>query len=194
LPLSIKSTNFGETSIEGEGEFHAVDAGHSSVRTQYPVESVDAGGTQRVLSQTTLSNSTVVLEVRRLIRVEFPPSAFGTWKARFLLVGRRGKRNHKEIWLRTEQLPAEHLLNSRLQMRVFRCNCEVPKANKTNENRSVRRGQGELANRRIQPLFRLSGVLRLDRLSLRPETAHLANSEGIESKLPPQISKMPHSS
>jgi hypothetical protein len=45
-------------------------------------------------------------------------------------------------------LPAEHLLNLRVRMRVFRCNCEVPNANKTNENRSVRTGQGELANRR----------------------------------------------
>jgi hypothetical protein len=32
----------------------------------------------------------------------------------------------------------------RPQMRVFRRNCEVPNANKTNEDRSVRTGQGEL--------------------------------------------------
>jgi hypothetical protein len=36
-------------------------------------------------------------------------------------------------------------------MRLFRCNCEVPNANKTNEDRSVRTGQGELANRRLAP-------------------------------------------
>ena len=33
-------------------------------------------------------------------------------------------------------------------MRVFRCNGQVPNANKTNEDWSVRAGQGELANRR----------------------------------------------
>jgi hypothetical protein len=55
-------------------------------------------------------------------------------------------------------LSAEHLLNFRLQMRIFRCGCEVTNANKTNENRSVRTGQGELANRRIQPLCHLSAA------------------------------------
>ncbi len=55
-------------------------------------------------------------------------------------------------------LPAEHLLNFRPQMRVFRCDCELSNANKTKENRSVRTGQGELANRRIQPLCHLSAV------------------------------------
>jgi hypothetical protein len=45
---------------------------------------------------------------------------------------------------------AEHLLNNRLQMRVCRCNWEACNANKTNENRSVRTGQGELANRRFK--------------------------------------------
>jgi hypothetical protein len=44
---------------------------------------------------------------------------------------------------------AELLLNYRLQMRVFCCNCGASNANKTNENRSVRTGQVELANRRL---------------------------------------------
>jgi hypothetical protein len=48
--------------------------------------------------------------------------------------------------LSVEMISAELLLNFRLQMRGFRCNCEVSNANKTNENRSVRTGQGELAN------------------------------------------------
>jgi hypothetical protein len=52
----------------------------------------------------------------------------------------------RESW----QLLAEHLLNFRPRMGVFRCNCEVSNANKTNETRSVRTGQGELANRRLQ--------------------------------------------
>jgi hypothetical protein len=59
-------------------------------------------------------------------------------------------------------LPAEHLLNFRAQMRVFRCDREVSNANKTKENRSVRRGQGELANRRIQPLCHLSAAYRAE--------------------------------
>jgi hypothetical protein len=45
---------------------------------------------------------------------------------------------------------AEHLLNNRLQMKGVQRNWEGRSANKTNENRSVRTGQGELANRRIQ--------------------------------------------
>src|SRR5580698_6247965 len=49
----------------------------------------------------------------------------------------------RESW----QLLAEHLLNFRLQMRVFRCNCEVSNANKTNENWSVQTDRGELENR-----------------------------------------------
>src|SRR6266700_5368256 len=53
---------------------------------------------------------------------------------------------------------AELLLNYRLQMRVCRCNRGVRNANRTNENRSVRNGQVELANRRIQPLCHLSAV------------------------------------
>jgi hypothetical protein len=39
------------------------------------------------------------------------------------------------------------LLNFRPQMGVFRCNCEVSNANKTNAIQSVRTGQDELANR-----------------------------------------------
>ena len=53
---------------------------------------------------------------------------------------------------------AELLLNCSLQMRVFCCNWGVSKANKTNENRSVRTGQVELANRRLQPLGHLSAA------------------------------------
>src|SRR5258707_10255288 len=53
---------------------------------------------------------------------------------------------------------AELLLNYRLQMRGCGCNWEAPNANKMHENRSVRIGQVELANRRIQPLCHLSAV------------------------------------
>jgi hypothetical protein len=53
---------------------------------------------------------------------------------------------------------AELLLNYRLQMRVCDRNWEAPNANKTRENRSVRIGQVQLANRRIQPLCHLSAV------------------------------------
>ena len=40
------------------------------------------------------------------------------------------------------------LLNNRLQTEGLHCNWELRNANKANENRSVRTGQGELANRR----------------------------------------------
>jgi len=40
------------------------------------------------------------------------------------------------------------LLNNRLQTEGLHCNWELRNANKTNENRSVQTGQGELANRR----------------------------------------------
>ena len=55
-----------------------------------------------------------------------------------------------------QEKSAEHLLNNRPQMRASECNQEGWNANKTNENWSVRTGQGELANRRIQPLCHLS--------------------------------------
>ncbi|MGB9452265.1 MAG: hypothetical protein WBV50_17065, partial [Candidatus Acidiferrum sp.] len=53
---------------------------------------------------------------------------------------------------------AEQLLNYRLQMTVFRCNWEVGNTNKTNENRSVRTGQVELANRRLPLLTNPSEI------------------------------------
>jgi hypothetical protein len=42
---------------------------------------------------------------------------------------------------------AEQLLNNRLQTEGLHCNWELRNANKTNENRSVQTGQGELENR-----------------------------------------------
>jgi hypothetical protein len=50
--------------------------------------------------------------------------------------------------LHFDQNPAEQLLNNGLQMRASQCNCEGAYANKTNENRSGRTGQGELTNGR----------------------------------------------
>ena len=49
---------------------------------------------------------------------------------------------------KSRQLFAEHLLNNRLQMGLFHCDWGARNANKTNENRSVRTGQGELENLR----------------------------------------------
>jgi len=54
---------------------------------------------------------------------------------------------------KSRQLFAEHLLNNRLQMGLFHCNWGARNANKTNENRSVRTGQGELENRRQESTF-----------------------------------------
>jgi hypothetical protein len=54
-----------------------------------------------------------------------------------------------------EENSVEHLLNNRLQMKSGDCNCGLCKANKTNENRSVRTGQGELANRRLR-IYRIN--------------------------------------
>jgi len=50
---------------------------------------------------------------------------------------------YKVSILKTEPLLPEHSPNFKLQMRVFRGNCEVSNANKTDENRSARTGQGK---------------------------------------------------
>ncbi len=51
---------------------------------------------------------------------------------------------------KVSHLLAEHLLNNRLQIGVFQRKWEGRNTNKTYENRSVRTGQGELANRRYE--------------------------------------------
>src|SRR5260370_24491982 len=56
---------------------------------------------------------------------------------------------------------AEQLQNNRAQTREFCCNWGISNANKTNGNRSVRTGQVELANRRLEWFSRLN----LDRLA-----------------------------
>jgi hypothetical protein len=53
----------------------------------------------------------------------------------------------------SEEISAEHLLNNRVQVRHSGSDGNGVRANKTNENWSVRTGQGELANRRSDTEF-----------------------------------------
>jgi hypothetical protein len=73
-------------------------------------------------------------------------------RARYqLALARRQRRLHFE---KRQIIPCEHFLNNRNNRTahgIFQFNLGVRNASKTNENRSVRTGQGELANRRHVP-------------------------------------------